>query len=395
MANKESQYHDMSRVAGLPQLQSDAAHVETASHTPNLQAGSVARAQSAPGSLKPGDVSWLQRTLGNQAVLQILRARSPNSSAAGASPKPMASNRLMDRQVIQRVGKKTVTARVWLVRLGETAPELELEEVQEAVKAIWEEAVTLEFGETRRIALEEPEANLRPHEFKEWVAEGVAREVNAAIVASEGERTIDVVFVPKFGAWGQAYTRLVSTRPGEQEGSFAPFEGPVAIVTTAKTADIRGKLPLERRKQLKPADEAQPADEIRNNFVHLGIVNDAAHEIGHLFGLKHTTEEREGAPTVKPAAKQIHWLMHPTAYTELQKQGEGRSVDTAKGLIKAEARPYIRFVGKDEDNEWYVALRGIRIADADVELAKEKIASGEVWPPGWIAEDVEDESSEN
>lgn len=302
-----------------------------------------------------------------QKTLQTIADNSPRQTAQAVFQK------IADTPANPVIQRQPVNTFCWLAAVGDQKPEFEAKTVMEAVQEIWGKAgVKINFVEIIPIDLgevpEEKKGNL-----KNWVAETAAIILNPQIEKSKGSRRIDVVFTPQFGPWGQAYTKLVPLKGG----SYAPFSGPVAIITTDK---VQGG--TSRKDQYERPEGGMEGVEAQAQYVHLGIINDTAHEIGHLFGLQHMDEDRTGLEKrtpVNPAIKniEIHWLMHKTLYSQVQMVQKDRSEETARTLVHDHAKPFIKHILRGK--EWFVALRGVEIAKEDAKVALDNLEKGVVW----------------
>ncbi|MCK6694854.1 MAG: hypothetical protein L6Q97_22475 [Thermoanaerobaculia bacterium] len=303
-----------------------------------------------------------------QETLQAVAVSGPRQTTL------TALQRVADSHANPVIQRHTVNAFYWLAKIGKQTPELNLKQVMAAVQEIWKTAgIEIEFSGINEIDLGEIPIEKKGN-LKQWVAEAAAKFLNPAILESKGKRRIDVIFTPEFGPWGQAYTKLVPPK----EGSYAPFNGPVAIITTDK---VQGG--TSRKDQYAPSEGSMEALRAQEDYVHLGIINDTAHEIGHLFGLQHMDEDRTGLGKrvpLNPSIKniEIHWLMHKTLYSQVQMVREERSEKTALELVNDNAKPFIKHILKGK--EWFVALRGVEIAKEDAEEALRNLEKGAVWP---------------
>jgi hypothetical protein len=197
----------------------------------------------------------------------------------------------------------TVNLRVWAAgQTSQAQPADRLGAIIADVARIWGNVgVTLVPEATLRdVHLKQPVAAApgeQPIDLAVTVPAELAAVINPAIVEKR-EGWVDVVFVPAFGHWGQAYSPLIQLSPGKRN-SFAPFTGPVVILAT-RAAQRPAQPETTRANAATPRDATQTAEQL----LEIALANDIAHELGHVFGLWHTSDvNRPGAPEVKQAVR--------------------------------------------------------------------------------------------
>jgi len=71
-------------------------------------------------------------------------------------------------------------------------------------------------------------------------------------------------------------------------------------------------------------------------LLEIALANDVAHELGHVFGLWHTSDvNRPGAPEVKQAVRDAQHLIYKTLYVEAIKAANRTPAD-AQAAINAD-----------------------------------------------------------
>jgi len=259
-----------------------------------------------------------------------------------------------------------VIARFQLASINDVKPTLDIEVVKKGVQGIWGLAgVEFVFSPGKDLKLSFEEINTTSLDVE------VANALAPQLAETAEKKLIDIVFVPRYGFWGKGYTSLVPAG-AKSTPSFAPFSRPTAIIATEVA-----KRPSQQED--KRRDMCQAFAENENDALQLAaIINDTAHEIGHLFGLKHTTEvNRPGAGNIPINPRLIHFLMHDTLYNQiwsLQSSNASdppRDLSGAKDKIAEPSRSHITNIGKN--NEWFVALRGAVLAPEDISYIQTQI----------------------
>ncbi|MGH3624359.1 MAG: hypothetical protein ACRDQ5_21670 [Sciscionella sp.] len=279
-----------------------------------------------------------------------------------------------------------INVRVWVAHQGDVEPTVAAAEVMAEAARIWQAAgVTLQVkSETPIVKLAAVDPAPAPVDLENTVAKELATTLNPVI---EGQRDgwLDVVLVPRFGFWGKAYTPLTLVG-ADKRGTFEPFAGPVLVVATAATRRP-GQTEEVRTHTAWPLETPQPPEPQHNPLILRGIANDVAHELGHLFGLWHTTEkDRPGRATAKQVAREFHQLIYATLYNQVAKlrkpDGESRSADEAKKMIdQATGATVAERLHLGQDQEWYVALRGEFVDPEDLKIVTKNINTHQVESP--------------
>jgi hypothetical protein len=297
----------------------------------------------------------------------------------------------------RNTGPLAVKVRVWVAHQQETRNPVDVDGVVNEVARIWHRhGIQLSWSGKPGAVRDPVIVTGSADQIRDSVYGALAAPVNGAI--DEGtERHIDLALVPAFHRWGQAYTPLVPVS-GDSPATFAPFHGPVAIVATVRTIDGVGEV-LERTGSMRPH---QTTGGDPDSFVRAAVANDAAHEIGHLFGLFHTTDNRRGDTdgergmrTLKPATRAIFYLIHENLYNGVAKLVDSntnapRSIDfpkvgvtkswTVAGLVgDEEAGRLYDELPIGQSDEWFVALRGEHVSPPDLRLVHDNITRGKVW----------------
>jgi hypothetical protein len=271
-----------------------------------------------------------------------------------------------------------VKVRVWQGTVGRYMAGWPMTNVDEAVR-IWGKVgvQVIPDPQVRMVNLSEVPAETSPADATAQIVKELTEPINKAIREQGDDPHLDVVVLPLLGAWGQAYTPLTPMGP-KTAGRFAPFDGPVAIVTNG-VAVIADKSLANRRDQAWPLGPDAPPD--NNPLMAVAAGNDLAHEMGHLFGLWHTTHEgRPGRPTIKAVPRQIQYLIHETMYNQsamLQNSQEKRTrTEDEVRLMLATNSPGSERVMLGRNQDWYIGLRGEEIDPSDVKIVHENIESG-------------------
>lgn len=271
----------------------------------------------------------------------------------------------------------TVNLRVWAAnQINQAQPTDRLEAIIAEVVRIWGKAgVTLvPEAPPRAVHLKRPVAaalGVQPIDLAVTVPAELAAVINPAI-AEKREGWVDVVFVPAFGHWGQAYSPLTQLSPGKWN-SFAPFTGPVVIVAT-RAAQRPAQPETTRANAATPRDAAQTAEQL----LEIALANDVAHELGHVFGLWHTSDvNRPGAPAVKQAVRDAQHLIYKTLYVEAVKAAN-RTPAGAQAAINADPAERTALTVAVA-GEWFIVLRGEVVDAADITVVHTNIDTKRVW----------------
>lgn len=288
-----------------------------------------------------------------------------------------------------------VRVRVWSAAQGDERPDLDIEKALAETVRIWRAlGVTLEPEKARREVTITAAGDRPGPELDRAVAEELAAALNP-VIGKDREGWLDVVLLPRFGNWGRSYSPLNLLTPrtrgavGKQDvpakpGAYAPFIGPVAIVSSRWSVPaLSGGVSLDRAVLAQPADE-QP---VAVPLVVAAVANDIAHEIGHLFGLWHTSEltrelEKTFAVPIPTATMNAYHLMYETLYSRPMKCAPGRTGANALAAVKGlpkDCRLTVATSAVGPDEKWYVVLRGELVDPADLKAALANVDTKLVW----------------
>lgn len=269
-----------------------------------------------------------------------------------------------------------VKVRVWAAKQGEESVRTDVAAVVAQATRIWATAgVPLEIHRQEKVialpavtaAGADPNATIM-----KLVPAALAPTLNP-VIAGGGPGWIDVVLLPIFDRWGHAFSPLTK-QVGDTTPAYAPFVGPVVIVTTEHSRPNTGA--AEARSTAFTSIAEAPVDAP----VVAATGNDVAHEIGHLLGLWHTVDvnPKLNPPNEVPKPPQTaHRLMHATLYS--QAATSRSSVTGSRSWVKAatEAEQAAMRVGRSGD--WFIVMRGEVVDEPSRVLAKANITSGAVW----------------
>ncbi|WNV88128.1 hypothetical protein [Umezawaea sp. Da 62-37] len=211
-------------------------------------------------------------------------------------------------------------------------------------------------------------------DFKDVVLGELAEQVNPEITAN-GFGWVDVVLLPRlWNRWGVALSLLTGASAGN-DGSFAPFTGPVVLVATEASVGA-GDRPEFRADACAPLpDRAYPTPP-----VVLGAGNDLAHELGHVFGLWHTNvRNRHLAKPYTLQGKHVRLLMHETLHTTGEKITEGVDPKRSRGNVAGTSVELDPLTLVTDHEGWCVVLRGEALLPVEADYARKAVDEGLVW----------------
>lgn len=251
----------------------------------------------------------------------------------------------------------TVWVKPWITTIvykqgvrTETARDMNLRVVQEAVEKIWGKVgVRIEYdspAELRINLAKLPEEYMSNDEFTTEFNNAIRPAINQSIAVSEKQQKkgIQAVFVPINDIWGFTH----------YPGGKARFDAPVTVVAT-KNAGIGEAAAIgEERIPLTSFDDGGPRD----------VIFDTAHEIGHALGLEH-------APPLQVQSLMHQALYHTIGNAEKMDKNKAEELKEKKagtvGLHKRKGR-----IGENKGEIW-TAMHGSDLTQEQVKTVLEFI----------------------
>jgi len=182
-------------------------------------------------------------------------------------------------------------------------------------------------------------------QYEDDILPVLAKLINPEVVVTPDlkKQIIDVILLPRFGPWGRAFNNLIAD-PNLGNPS-KPFFGPTAVVTVNEAVEDKTNKIVTRSSQYLYANGV--SDVVKDE----GTIIDICHEIGHIFGLPHTNNDKknrdlfnnkninykfDGKKDVRvqcaPITGLYNYLMYTSLYVPLMKKVVNNKEVTAEQL---------------------------------------------------------------